>query len=255
MQTARWLTFALANSITKTVVHFFPGGSVTTAPYPANVQLTVFGKDLPAKTIALEGSRLGQPDGVRLHDAFPFLAEGYQGYLALQVEMSTSQARVDMSGSACVVEITSSGQTVKFMPKLAGSSGDRNALLHTAPLHTVACMNDAFCSTSLLIVNSGGETYRPSVSAFRPGSADPVPAPCGSEAVLPGTAVEIPFTDSFYDECEPVECTWGLSRSRIAVVGGELRGDGAGEQARQDISVSVLYKDTLTRRITSVLPL
>src|SRR5262245_32337102 len=146
MQSIEWVTFAVSNAISKTIIHFFPSAQVTSAPYPVIFKLNVFGKDVASKNVALEGGRLGQLDGVRLTDAFPHLAEGTTGLIGLHVEITTPQPRIDLSPSHCVIELVSSAQSVRFSPKQSSKSDKSSANLpdrkNTAL--TFPGINDAF---------------------------------------------------------------------------------------------------------------
>ncbi len=159
MQTVRWLGFCVSQSMSRSLLHFFPSCENASAPYPATCTLTLLagegsgqnnavqphaiqrngpdarGAQLDAAppvraVVALEGGRLGHPDGLRLEDAFPTLRTEVSGLFGIQVEISTPQPRLDVGSSGCVLEVISQSQPVRFVPKkLLGkeSSNGRDA--------------------------------------------------------------------------------------------------------------------------------
>ena len=156
MQSVSWITCAISSAISRSIVHFFPSAQITSAPYPVVFKLSIFGKDIQPKYVALEGGRLGQPDGVRLEDAFPQLAEGVSGLIGLKIEVTTPQPRIDLSPSQCVMEIISSAQSVRFNLRQVGQTEKRsNAPQPQKSVPIVAGINDAFFLSSLALVNAG----------------------------------------------------------------------------------------------------
>lgn len=119
MTSCRWIAFALTDALSKTIVHFFPASGAAIIPYPAECKISIFSSNLERRSVILEGGRLGQPDGVRLEDAFPEIADGGIVLAGIEIELSTNQPKVDLSGSACIVEIALKGQSVRFQAKRA----------------------------------------------------------------------------------------------------------------------------------------
>lgn len=138
MQSIRWLGFCVSQSMSRSLLHFFPSCENASAPYPATCTLTLLKpKDSNARpeptlprgstdplagqveriVVALDGGRLGHPDGLRLEDAFPVLRTEANGMFGLEIEISTPQPRLDVSSSGCVLEVISQSQPVKYTPK------------------------------------------------------------------------------------------------------------------------------------------
>lgn len=244
MQQVQWLTFGISSAITKTALHFFPLAASTGAPYPVMVNLSVFSKDFPKKTLVIEGGRLGQPDGFRIEEAIPSLAEALPGFVGLHVELTSPQPRLDLSASCCIVEVVSTAQSVKFTPTVADASLTSRTASAQGPtsLTSLPMINDAYGSSSLLVVNSSEETIRPTLSS---------PVVSGSEVNMeslvsldiPSNSVgEISVPEHFIQDQQPQECSWGLLRSRVAVFE---------KLSRPDVCYYVLYRENVTKRIVS----
>ena len=116
MQSTKWLGFGLTSAISRTCVHFFPAADSVTAPYPAGCSLAIFRDDMERRSVALEGGRLSNPDGVWIEDTFASLKNEITGLFGLEVEVSSVQQRLDLSGSGCVIEIVSQGFSTRFWP-------------------------------------------------------------------------------------------------------------------------------------------
>jgi len=244
MQSVGWVTFGVSSAISRSIIHFFPSAQITSAPYPVVFRLKVFGKDIQPKTVSLEGGRLGQPDGVRLEDAFPHLAEGVSGLIGLQVEITTSQPRIDLSPSQCVIEIVSSAQSVRFTPRQLSTSDKRLSIsdVKRSP-HAVAGIHDAFFLGSIAVVNAGDAPVNPQLVSSRPNSATMECVEINFEAVAPNTVHEINFHEGMFTDIEPQECSWGLLRGRVFEAIGQLP---------DSAQCYAIYRDTLTKRIISV---
>jgi hypothetical protein len=144
MQSIRWLGFCVSQSMSRSLLHFFPSCENASAPYPATCTLTLLKpRESPARAdpargaatgdrqvtadglvgqvermvVTLDGGRLGHPDGLRLEDAFPILRTAASGMCGLEIEISTPQPRLDVSSSGCVLEVISQSQPVKYTPK------------------------------------------------------------------------------------------------------------------------------------------
>jgi hypothetical protein len=249
MQNVEWLTFGLSNAISRTIIHFFPSAQVTSAPYPVIFKLRVFGKDIVSKSIALEGGRLGQPDGVRLEDAFPHLADGTSGIIGLHVELSTSQPRIDLSTSHIVIELVSSAQSVRFSPRQM-KAHDRKLTLsneNKLPCYAIAGINDAFFVSSLAVINYADKPFVPKLISPRPSTLATVSEPpditeIGFDAVAAGNAQEFSLHEGMFTDVVPQEMTWGLIRSRVFEVSGDVP---------SDVGCYLVYRDSLTKRIVS----
>ncbi|NLF26070.1 MAG: hypothetical protein GX589_10500 [Deltaproteobacteria bacterium] len=167
-QSVKWLAFCASNSITRTVVHFFPSTGVVTAAYAANCTLTLFGEGVEKKTVTLEGARAGHPDGVRLEQVFAELVDGAPGFLGLEVELFASQPRIDISASSCIIELFSRVSSVRFVPRRLPDSGLKQRD-HLPGL----LLEDGLNTTSVILINGAGSEYEFSIS--RPGRPESPP--------------------------------------------------------------------------------
>lgn len=249
MAAIRWIGFCLSDVLTRTLVHFYPAAAHSGAPYPARCKLTIFGAGIERDMVVLDGARLQQPDGVRIEQVFPQLAEQTaqkKGLAGLEIEIETTQPRVDLSGSQCIVEFATNFGSVKYRParvveqKIAEEK-DMAAGASAAVLPQMV-LRDAYSVSSLVLINT--------TEASCDASFDLVPAGGGVEAtriavpsLLGGEVREVVVGDSFFDRSRPQETSWGLLRSggvvcaRPGVVGYVLARD-AGN--KRPMSVSAL---------------
>ncbi len=162
MQTIRWLSFCISNTLTRTSVHFCPGTKSVSAPYPINCKLTLFGGALSSPlSVVVEGARLRQADGLRLEDAFAVLQSEMTGTFGLGIELSSPQGRIDLSLSQCIIEVYSSRFTSRFQPKLIDSVDGLTAE-KTRPF---LGLQDSLNSTSLVLVNGSEGGFNPCFEA------------------------------------------------------------------------------------------
>ncbi|MFM1848200.1 MAG: hypothetical protein RL417_1674 [Pseudomonadota bacterium] len=223
MQTISWLAFFSHSALSRAVVHFFPFSSTVSAPYGTECRLTVFGGGLPTRAVTLEGARLGQPDGVKLEEAFPELASTSDGRLVgLQIDLESVQSRVDLSASGCVVELLRSESggrgALRFRPALVEISGrTRDA---RAPL---IASRDRFQTTSLIVVNRSGESFTPELrvrsASARPWDGGVTPTPLQSSMIVHDGVEEITLDGGVWEEATRQECSWGESASRAVELG------------------------------------
>ncbi len=252
MQSVKWVTFGISNALTRTVVHFFPSEGGVTAPYPASCSLRVFGAGIIEKRVVIEGARLSHPDGVRVEDAFPALKSDGTGIFGLEIEVETLQPRIDISASGCVVELASKGHSARFWPKrlleiptgvIKGAKAKEVAAeaevkqkVAVAPI-----LKDSFSTTSLVVVNGSGESFRPNLCAVASsGDSEEIPLASLSE----GNAAETNLEEGFFQNAHTEECTWGTVRSKPMVLRDPSSYEGKG--------VFLMYRDALTRRPVSV---
>lgn len=247
----RWLGFGICGALTRTTVHFFPSAGTVTVPHPAAVALSFFAPGAGEQRVVLEGARFSQPDGVRIDDAFPAIAEKITGAFGLRVEVSTNEPRVDLSGSQCVIEISTQGKSTRFVPKVIedGAEGQAPA---AKPLPVFPLIKDGFHVTSLVVVNGEREAFSPVLSEplAQPGLAALLSTiPLGIPAFAPLSAGEVFFDDGvnskLLDDRAPRECGWGLLRSRSIILPGLPR----------ETAAFAVYRDAVNRRPVSVVAL
>lgn len=265
MQAIKWLTFGISNALTKTVVHFFPSSGNVTAPYPAHCKLSIFGKDLQRKSILVEGARLSQPDGIKMEEAFPQLKSDVSGYFGLEVEISTPQPRIDLSGSSCVIELAARSHSARFWPRCL--NGAQSGFHPRSGL----VLKDPFNTTSMILVNPSASTVIPlihigagiaveeDVNADQEKKRqaikiDPLPA---------DSVVEIALSD-LLDEEYPVQVqSWGLVRACAATLSSLKTAQrdstpvnpsvlAQENAALGEVSCYFLYRDVLTKRPLTV---
>jgi hypothetical protein len=251
MQTIRWTAFGLSNSMTRTIVHFLPCGGDTTAPYPANCTLQVFGlgnggTKRVLDQVVLEGARIGQPDGVRLDQAFAELHEGCEGFFGLTIDLSTIQPRIDLSTSSCIIEFWSRANSVRFRPQPVSVSGGSNlaepgfSLARAAERRRAAgilALKDSFNSCSLLAVNDS-DAMRKTAFQMEPG----IPDEAGAQEVGPRSTLEIPLDNGLFSKVPSSEASWGFVQA--AGIGSDSTDDG--------LALFALYRDCSTRALVSV---
>jgi hypothetical protein len=236
-QTTTWLSCIAAGTLTRSVVHFFPSSGGVSAPYPAQCKLTLFGTGVEPKSVILEGARLSQPDGLWLDDAFPNLRQG-GGFLGLFIELHTPQPRVDITSSGCVVELHSALNLTRFWPLHLGkdSLSERRGALPV--------VHDPFQTSSLLLVNGSGASFRPkllSTRLQRDGRVVEAQVPVSELAAF--SVAEVPLSQTYFDDSHPLECSFGLLR----MAGVELT-----EPLPADTAVYVLYRDASSTNPLSV---
>lgn len=237
-QTVRWLGFGVSGSLTKTLAHFFPSSGNVTAPYPAQCKLSVFAESIGTKSVLLDGARFSQPDGVRLDVAFPALEQEKVALAGIIVELVSSQPRIDISHSACVIEFSSKGHASKYRPLKLGNEPSSGS---------VPAIMDAYTVTSLVVVN---------------GTEKPISVPLGfidwkerrepriisiqSEDIPPLGVRDIELNEGVFADCAPLESSHGLVRIAPLVLRSSLP-EGA--------ACYVIHRDALTRRPVSIFSL
>lgn len=231
IQKMRWFGFCVSNAITRTIVHFFPSSGNITAPYPADCKLTVFSSARGPESVTIEGCRLSHPDGVRLVDAFPWLKDDSSHMLGLEVELSTSQPRIDLEGSATVIELASKSQSARFWPSLVTSSKSVDKPVRK---FSMLGLKDSYQSSSLLLVNYSQQSFNATINNGQ------------IAEVGPCRVLELNLEETL-SYTEPRECSWGLIRSSPIAAKLEAAADGSAAFA--------LYRDATTKRIISVISL
>lgn len=237
MMSVRWIGFGACDSLTRTLIHFFPAPPSGVAPYPVHCTLSVFGEGIESASIGLDGARLNQPDGVWLDEAFPKLREGVANIVGVELEMTSNQPRSDVSGSSCIFEFISRERSVRFHPHRVAGEGE------VRPDHARPLMRDSFLNTSLMIVNQSSEPYTLQLDLF-PSVVERFAAPSAISHTVPAQKIsEVQIPEDIFQKSDAHECSWGLSRSARFAFGRELP---AG------VTTALVYRDVSSKRITSV---
>lgn len=242
--TLKWVGFSVSNTLTRTLVHFFPASGNVTAPYPTVVKLSVFGNGLPVQRVMLEGARLNHPDGVRLEQAFPVLEEHDSGIYGLACELSASEPRVDLQSSACVVELSSRGRSTRYWAKdMRPSSILASSISETEEedsTRTFPVILDNLTFSSLLMINSGEETCKIDITlSSGEDHDDPADKPV-QEELPPHSLAEVTFKDELVHGLPSSDFSWGSMRAGM----GRVHSDGA--------QCFLVHRDHKTRRPVSV---
>lgn len=244
--------FCLSTSSIKTRVHFFPTAGSTTSHQPITCILSLFGKGIEKRAVMLDGGRLNQPDGVRLEDAFPTLRNEASGIFGLEVQLSSQQGRVNLLQSQAAIELVSPQASILYYS--APFVADVSEVVAPEPTRDITQrlaaarrrsfvgvgMQDAFVTTSLVMVNSTKETVRPSI--FHGVGEEAQSLPVGN--IAPESAMEIPLEESLFKKTTPHECLWGLSRAEKISVGPD--------SLTPHTAFYVMYRDPVSKRPVSV---
>lgn len=237
--------FCLSTPTVRSRIHFFPSAGSTGGHYPVSCQVTVFGKGIERRSVQLDGGRLNQPDGIRLEDAFPSLNLEATGMCGVEMHLVCQQGRVNLLRSRVVVEMVSpqfalaySADQFKSIERLEsdGAIGDVQA-----PAVGVGIgIHDSSMSSSLVVINSGDETFRPDFF-HAPASAD-APFPIGT--VGPNSVVEFPLDETLCKTDNVRGALWGETRIE------KLWSQSLREL--DSVACYMLYRDPVTRRPLSV---
>lgn len=227
MQNVEWLAYGITSALTRTAVHFFPCQGDLSAPYPVRCELTMFSSGMAPKRIAIDGARLSQPDGVRIDDAFPQLRKSEPGQIGLLIDLSTSQPRVDLSGSACVVEFESSAGNVRYWPVRASMEGQGDAGdVAQVTRKLVPVVKDAYNFFALVGVNFSATPLEVRARLVTAGRSLPAFEVVGGQSeaagaatiVPPGSVVDLAINEKVFEAAQPQELTWGLARAANLVI-------------------------------------
>lgn len=245
VQQVRWFGIAFASAMTKSIVHFYPSTSGVSAPYNVICRVSIFGSNFEKKTVALEGARLSQPDGVRLEEIFPGLGDTASGIFGVEFEISSNQPRVDLTRSWCIVECAHGAHGLRYVvPQLPTAPSAEGA--DTRVLAGLA-LKDALNVTSVVVMNVGGESQQPELFVQRPSAEGPAAEDALTfDPVRPLHAVELPLQDDLYASVKPQEWPFGLVRSR---------GLYARLNSRSTLRYFLIARDAVTKRPVSILPL
>ena len=244
--------FCLSTSSIKTRVHFFPTAGSTASHQPITCVLSLFGKGIEKRAVMLDGGRLNQPDGVRLEEAFPTLRNEASGIFGLEIQLSSQQGRVNLLSSQAAIELVSPQASIMYSsapfvpdveevasPEPQGDLSQRLAAARRRSFVGVG-LQDAFVTTSLVMVNSTNEAVRPAI--FHGVGEEAQSLPVGN--ISPESAMEIPLEESLFKKTTPHECLWGLSRAEKISVGPD--------SLTPHTAFYVMYRDPVSKRPISV---
>lgn len=111
----RFYTFIPSHTLLRSVLHFFPSTERIAAPYPVSCKITFFQERSVIRSLALDGLRLSQPDGVKIEDLLTGAeGESLHGIIGVEVELDTKGRNTDLSLSDCIVEIECQEYSVQY---------------------------------------------------------------------------------------------------------------------------------------------
>ncbi len=246
------LAFCLSTAAIKSRVHFFPAAGVTSGPYSISCMLTLFGKGVERRSVVLDGGRLGQPDGVRLEDAFPSLRGEASGLFGLEIQLSCSQGRVNLRASQAAVELVSPQNSATYsvaafrhadeMPQPSDGEEDQS-VAHRRPGAMGIAIQESDVTSSLVMINAGAEIVKPDL--YRIALGREVPIHLGTLA--PESTIEVPLDEALFKEAAPHECIFGLLRAERLCLGAHSR--------RGDTEYYLVYRNPETKQPISVVAL
>jgi hypothetical protein len=260
LNTVRAHAFCLSNASIKTRMHFFPSAGITTGPFSIACTLTLFGKGIERKSVVLDGGRLGQPDGLRLEDAFPVLRGDVAGIFGLEIQLACSQSRVNLLSSQAAIELASPQLAVMFgvepfsiAPPEAGAESDAGPDALTVPKRgprtAAGLLDDAFVS-SLIVVNETPQQIKPEV--FKRQKEGMTPLQVGT--VAPECAVEIALDETLFKDSSEKECSWGRLRAEgvYVIPDAVVPNPGIPNATAYGVAYYLMYRDAATKRPVSV---
>jgi len=209
-------------------------------------QLSIFGKGIERRSVQLDGGRLNQPDGLRLEDAFPALNLEASGICGVEVHLSCSSGRVNLTNSRVVVEMVSpqfslAYSATPFRPdrgveegiSLAGSSESARPMVGIG-------IRDSMCSSSLIVINSNQDSVRPDLHHVA-GLAD---APLQIGTAAGESVIEFPLDDVIGRHGQSRETLWGDARIEKVWSASLAQMEG--------LACYMLYRDPVSKQPVSV---
>lgn len=242
--------FFLTTSAVRSRIHFFPSAGITAGHYPVACELTVFGKGVETRAVRLDGGRLNQPDGIRLEDAFPSLANETSGVAGLQVRLEASHGRINLLSSRVVIEMVSPQFTIAYgaasfrVSEGPESSQGEEQVVRPSGTHSDSivgfALQDQLCTSSLVAVNASNDLVRPTIRHV----LRDIEAPLQMGTVAASSVVEFPLEEPLCKHGITHETLWGDSQIEKFWI--------APSPEVEDVSWYVLQRDPLTRRPISV---
>jgi hypothetical protein len=241
--------FCFSSAGTKSRVHFFPIAPNAHASQPVMCKLTLFGKGIERKAVMLDGGRLGQPDGVRLEDAFPVLRAEVAGIFGVEVELSVSNERVNLLSSQVSIEVSSAQFELQYFaaPFVATvidvpesyAFGNELVVGPRRRTPTLIGLQDSSVTSSLVVVNGSSEALRP--HALRSKRGEVVQLPVGT--VASDSAVEVALDEALFREVPEAEVSWGRLKA------GSVH---FAENSDKGVGYFLMHRDAQTKKPLSV---
>ncbi len=238
--------FCVMTSAIRSRVHFFPTAGTTAGHYPVSCRLSLFGKGIEYRSVLLDGGRLNQPDGIRLEDAFPSLANETSGMCGIEVSLECPQGRLDLRNSRVVIEMVSPDFSLQYgaapfrineeclQQDEASVAGDvKRELLGIV-------VEDNSIVPSLIVVNPTSELLRPDLRYVLKGSE----APLHLGTVAPESVVEFSLDETLCKNSFNHETLWG--RAIIEKFWGTI------PDKSERLECYILYRDRQSKRPVSV---
>ncbi|MDZ4786618.1 MAG: hypothetical protein SGJ02_11140 [bacterium] len=251
MKSVKWIAFSSQDRGTGTVVHFLPATPGAATPYPVELSFTIFGRGIEKKTLAVEGARLFHPDGVKIESLFGIRPSDGDSSYGIEIDVFCSQARSDVSASQCLIEFPLREGPLKFSPTRiilqdAIQKNEEDFIEYKEEKRRSILIKDALLSPSIVIVNSSAKDMRPEVYYSEIKNDEEVLQMIPLGQVAAQSVVERKLDSAFFNDVKPQELSWGLVRSRSIM---------AVSNSESGVSYSVVFRDTKTSKITSVLSL
>lgn len=228
----RWISFAQADALSRSVVHILPTTRGGIAAQPVMCSITLFADRPEQAEVSIEGMRLNQPDGIRLEEAFPRLKEGGNSLIGVAVDLEPSQQKGDLRNSVCAIEILSRTHVVRFPMPLREEPRTRR--------EGIPVIADRATQTSLVFANQGARYAEVQLSPVGGGN-HPM-----NISVAPHSVSEYSLSSLTGSSATSFHCSWGEVVLGSAVMTSELPVEIAG---------FIVYREAGSQRITSVVSL
>lgn len=197
----RFYSFIPAHTLIRSVLHFFPSAERVVAPYPVSCKIAFFREREIIKSLALDGLRLSQPDGVKVEDLLsPQDFESQHGLIGVEIELDTKGRGADLSLSDCIVEIECQDYSVQYraQPKVLGG---RSEFLPSGGTEVSIEDGAATSYRSFVFINSSEESQSVSYEASTVSDNEPLKEEI---ALQPRQVVERQVTSNHSGACQKV---------------------------------------------------
>jgi hypothetical protein len=231
----RWISFAQADSMSRSVIHLLPATRGGMAAQPVSCVIELFGDRPDSTEVAIDGMRLNQPDGIRLEEAFPRLREGGNSLVGIAVNLDSAQQKGDLSSSICELEVISRNKSVRFKMALRKDNSVERS--------TIPIISDTFTQTSLILTNQGSQYIE--VQLAPQANLDNLNSqPLTNISIAPFSVSEYNLGSMFLLGSAPFNCQWGETRLATTFLIGQLP---------PEVAAFIVYRENSSKRIQSVL--